>query len=247
MASSATARSRRRPPTTTVTALFQTPISIAAGSSHACALYASGEAACWGRNLYGQLGDGSQINRAIPVVAPVTGIRQIAPGGYSTGEGSGGQTCALLTGGSVYCWGSNNFGQLGNAAMSTTVSTAAVQVAGISTGVEISMGRYHVCVRDAVGKVFCWGRNSVGEVGDDTQTDRSVPTAVTLPRPAVHVVAGGFHTCALARRQQRLLLGPQLERPARRRQPDHPPHARAVHVVPAVGPANCMDLQPKRR
>jgi alpha-tubulin suppressor-like RCC1 family protein len=189
----------RTTPATTVMGLPAAPIALAAGSSHACALFAGGTGACWGSNVYGQLGDGTQDNRRTAVTMPVNAIKQIAAGGYSTNEGAGGQTCTLHLQGTVSCWGSNNFGQLGIGTTSSTPSLSPVTVSGITDGVELTMGRYHVCVRHGVGggTVSCWGRNANGQLGDGSATDRVVPTVVALPGPAVHVVGGGFHTCAV--------------------------------------------------
>jgi alpha-tubulin suppressor-like RCC1 family protein len=189
----------RTSPATTVMGLPAAPIALSAGSGHACALFADGTGACWGNNAYGQLGDGTQDNRSTAVTMPVNAIKQIAAGGYSTGEGVGGQTCTLHTQGTVSCWGSNNFGQLGIGATSSTPSLTPVMVSGITDGVELTMGRYHVCARHGAGggTVSCWGRNANGQLGDGSNNDRSVPTAVALPGRAVHVIAGGFHSCAV--------------------------------------------------
>jgi alpha-tubulin suppressor-like RCC1 family protein len=189
----------RTTPATNVMGLPAAPIALATGASHACARFADGTGACWGNNAYGQLGDGSQNDRRTAVTMPVNAIEQIAAGGYSTGEGTGGQTCALHTQGTLSCWGSNNFGQLGIGTMSSTPSLTPVTVTGIADAVELTMGRYHVCVRHGAGggMVSCWGRNASGQVGDGSNNDRAVPTLVALPGTAVHVGAGGYHTCAV--------------------------------------------------
>lgn len=182
-------------PTTNVTGLPQAPTTLAVGSSSACARMPDNTAWCWGANAYGQLGDATTTDRSTPVLAPVASIAQIAPSGYSVPPAVGGQTCALKIDRTVWCWGSNEFGQLGNG--TTTPSLTPVQVSGVSDAVELVMGRYQVCIRRMAGGVACWGRNEYGQVGDGSNTNRSAPVAITLPRPAVHLAGGGFHSCAL--------------------------------------------------
>jgi len=183
-------------PTTSVE-LATSPATIVLGSSHACARFSDGTGACWGSNAFGQLGDGTILNHFTPVPLPVTGVVQIATGGYSVGGPAvGAQTCALRTDGAIRCWGSNEFGQLGIGTISGPVLTP-MNVLGMTDAVELVMGRYHVCARQADGDVFCWGRNEYGQIGDGTLAARNAPYPVPLPRPAVHVAAGGYHSCAL--------------------------------------------------
>lgn len=80
---------------------------ITAGGVHSCALTPSGEADCWGRNSYGQLGDGSTNDRTAPV--KVRGGQT-----FVAIHASGAHTCATSTGGAAYCWGNNSDGQLGD-------------------------------------------------------------------------------------------------------------------------------------
>ncbi len=111
--------------------------------------------------------------------APITGITEISAGVR--------QTCAVADGG-AWCWGDNEFGQLGNGGYAG--SGHAVAVDGLSTGVAaISSGALHVCALEEAGRVWCWGYNEFG--------DRRTPTqAVGFPE-ATAISAGYAHTCAL--------------------------------------------------
>ena len=162
---------------------------IAAGYEHTCVLRISAGVACWGANSTGQLGDGTTTDRSFPVdVSNLgSGVRAIAAGGF--------HGCALTVSGGVLCWGSNEYGQLGNGA--NTDSSVPVDVVGLASGVAaISVGWSSTCVVTTDGEVKCWGHNFYGWLGDGTTTDSNVPVGVP-GLDAAAVTVGTLHTCAL--------------------------------------------------
>ena len=114
-------------------------------------------------------------------------------------------TCAIRTDGNVSCWGWNNNGQLGRGMTSGewTEQPNPTQTASLGEGrtaVMISSGSAHTCAILDDGSVSCWGRNSVGQLGDGTTTHRNTPTQITSlgeGRTAVMISSGSVHTCAI--------------------------------------------------
>src|SRR5204862_3993916 len=109
---------------------------------HSCALINDGTVQCWGRNESGQLGNGTTTNSSVPVgVAGITGAVGITAGWWH-------HSCALLAGGTVRCWGLNQWGQFGDG--TTTSSFVPVTMAG--TGVTWTSSNTAVATIDAAGR-----------------------------------------------------------------------------------------------
>ncbi len=142
---------------------------VAAGDRYACALLADGTVRCWGLNSREQLGRVYEFSKAY-FSTPVA-VRGIAD---ATAIAAGFQhVCALRSGGTVSCWGRNDFGQLGNGA--TKDSPTPVAVRGIKGATAIGAGAVHTCAILADGTVRCWGSNHYGELGDGTTTHSRTP------------------------------------------------------------------------
>ena len=119
-----------------------------------------------------------------PAPAPLITVTIVFAGTPKLKIAAGGaHTCALLSGGTISCWGSNVYGQLGNG--STTDALTPGPVSGITTATAISVGYYHTCAILSGGTVSCWGDNTYGQLGTGTVTT------------ATAIAVGGFHTCAL--------------------------------------------------
>ncbi|HHX99198.1 TPA: hypothetical protein GX533_00740 [Candidatus Dojkabacteria bacterium] len=172
---------------------------LSVGSSHTCALGNNQKAYCWGLNSYGQLGDGSRDSRD-KRTTPVEVKQGAIPNTVKLVSISAGarHTCAIGSDNKGYCWGNNDYGQLGN--NSNTQSEIPVLVllpTGVSSLESISAGGYHTC-GIGNGKTYCWGRNDYGQLGDRSNQGRLQAVPVSLPSGVVFttVSSGNLHTCA---------------------------------------------------
>ena len=164
--------------------------SVLAGGNHNCAVKTDHTLWCWGNNFSGQLGDGTTTNSPVPV--QVSGHAT----DWATVTGGGDGTCAVKTDHTLWCWGLNFAGQLGDG--TTTNSPVPVQVSGHATDwATVTAGQDYTCAEKTGGTVWCWGVNSSGQLGDGTTTDRPVPVQVSgHATDWATVTAGGDHTCA---------------------------------------------------
>jgi len=139
----------------------------------------------WGHNFYGQVGDGTTVNRSTPAqVDDLMFVKDIGAGGHTS--------IALKTDGTVWTWGSNEFGSLGIGATTPAASSRPVQVTSLSAITAISAGTSHTMVLKSDGTVWTWGGNSRGELGIGVQdfVAHPVPTQVPSLTNVVRIVAG---------------------------------------------------------
>jgi alpha-tubulin suppressor-like RCC1 family protein len=110
-------------------------------------------------------------------------------------DGGGAHTCAKISGGYAYCWGSNDNGQLGIG--SNEMKLSPVLLNSISGVAYISAGLDHTCAVLVDGKIKCWGKGSSGQIGNGLQVQKTLPETVLGIDNAKKVSAGHFHTCAV--------------------------------------------------
>lgn len=126
------------------------------------------------------------------------------PSGFAGVPSLGGLHTCALSGGAVYCWGSNQYGQVGDAATSGSLTPVGrpVQVAGLANVTQLAAAITHTCAVSA-GEVSCWGRNDLGQLGHaagvGTYNANPTPARVAgLPAGVTQLVTGSYHSCAIA-------------------------------------------------
>lgn len=168
---------------------------------HTCALLSDKTVKCWGDNTYDQLGSGSSTltSSTIPVTV-VTNSSTLTPlANVTTLALTKDHACAIQSGGALYCWGDNLWGQLGNGVTDST--TVAVR-AGMIQAVVVGTGDTHTCVvgSAAAGSPFnvqCWGSDSFGELGDNGSTEIHTPVNARVSANASTIALGTSHSCAV--------------------------------------------------
>jgi alpha-tubulin suppressor-like RCC1 family protein len=179
----------------TVTGRFPvtvTPVRHAAmtvNASGGCLLSDAGAAYCWGYNNQGELGDGTNEFSSAPV-AVAGGHRFVY-----LGQAQGHHYCGLEADGAAYCWGANDFGQLGDGTI--TDQNVPVATGGGVAFRAIGTGAVHTCGMGSNGVVYCWGGNAFGQLGDATTMQRATPTPVAISLPLHGLSVGANHSCAL--------------------------------------------------
>jgi alpha-tubulin suppressor-like RCC1 family protein len=154
------------------------------GFEFACGLDAEGAAHCWSRNNFGVLGNGTTTDAATAV--PVSGGLRMRAIAASRENNVFASVCALTLEGAPYCWGSNSVGQLGsntatqrctriNGSLSSDCATTPQPVLGGLKAGTIVVGGRHVCVITLDQKIFCWGNNTNGQLGNGSTTNSVTP------------------------------------------------------------------------
>ncbi|MBX7195768.1 MAG: hypothetical protein K1X94_27185 [Sandaracinaceae bacterium] len=157
-----------------------------AESAHFCALLGTGAVECWGDRFVGQLGDGSEAGQPRVVPLPVQGLPAIVD--IDSGPG---HVCAVGADHSVWCWGSNREGQLGDGGMTTQPRPVRVRGLEEVRPVALALGSIHSCALLDDGGVACWGAPwAFGERGD-----RRTAHVLDTQRPIVELIAGDDFTC----------------------------------------------------
>lgn len=165
-------------------------LSVNSHAQHTCALRKSGDVLCWGRNAYGQLGNGNREDSARMVkAAGIVDAKQIIVGKDFS--------CALRKAGSVVCWGNNEDGQLGDGrgAKVGALSLKPVRVAGLDNVVQISGGDWHACAVKKGGSLWCWGNSENGQLGQ-LGPRYAKPVRIERPAKVAEVASGANHVCA---------------------------------------------------
>ncbi len=162
--------------------------SITGDFDHTCGLTPAGKAYCWGKNTYGEIGDGTTTLRSVPT--PVSGNMT-----FIALSAGGTHTCGLTTDGAAWCWGYNEFHTLNDG--TSTNRTTPVAVLGGKVFTRISAGDAHTCALTAPGAAWCWGFGSDGRLGGGSIAFITYMNEVAGNHLFTSIAAGPNHSCAI--------------------------------------------------
>lgn len=166
---------------------------VSTGFVHTCGITPQGSAYCWGRGLFGRLGNGSESRESRPV--------RVA-GGHTFAQISVGDThtCGITSEGAAYCWGSNSYGKLGSGGPTSgdvRRTPRPDRVVGGHTFAQISVGDDHTCAITPDGAAYCWGDGVWGRLGNGSDDDADRPARVAGGHTFAQISAGRSHTCGI--------------------------------------------------
>ena len=169
--------------------------SVAMKEFFACAKLTDGTARCWGYNNRGQIGNLALTSTASPIQPDVTVTGSLT--NFVDIAVSSTATCAIITGGTVLCWGGGAGGNRGDGVVSSSAVFTGVVATGISNAVQIEGTLHGFCARLADSTVVCWGYNSAGLVGNDDMPNNAYTPQVAVGLSDVRYITSGFyHICA---------------------------------------------------
>ena len=171
----------------------QRPVSIAAGDGHSLAIKTNGTLWAWGLNSSGQLGNGDEEYNSQPSPVPVgeeTDWTSVASGA-SHSLALRGDGCTL------WAWGRNDYGQLGN--NTTDDSASPIQIGDGTDWLAVDGGIRHSLALKRDGTLWAWGENLYGQLGDGSGSNQLVPKKIGTvdDHHWVAIAAGGFHSLGL--------------------------------------------------
>ena len=166
------------------------PTAVAAGQYMTEILDSDGDVYAWGDGAMGELGDRGTSNESTPVEVAVSGVTAIAAGGYHS---------LVISLGSVYAYGYGGLGQLGDGATSNAAFRVEANLPSGVTATAVAAGEYHSMAIGSNGKLYSWGNNANGELGNGTTTNESDPVVVSMPAGVTPtaIAAGADHSFAI--------------------------------------------------
>ena len=169
-------------------------ISVSAAGAHVLVIGSDGQLYSWGDNSFGQVGDGTTVNRPTPEV--VTLAPGVTPVSVAAGQN---HSLAVGSDGHLYAWGYNGWGQLGDGTTTSVSAPEPIALPGGATPRQIGAGDNQSFAAASDGRLYGWGFNVNGQLGNGTTANSDTPVAVLLPAgvSATAVASGLYHSVAI--------------------------------------------------
>lgn len=165
---------------------------ISANYNHTLAIKSDSTLWAWGDNSFGQLGIGTTIQKNIPTQAGADSTW------VSLSESVGGQFSLAIKGdGTLWGWGNNSYGQIGNGTTGGGVLSTPVQIGTATDWQKVSTGSDHTLAIKTDGTLWAWGGNYVGQLGDGTTVQKTEPTPIGISNMWEKIAAGQGHSLGL--------------------------------------------------
>lgn len=175
---------------------------ISASDQFTCALRAISTGAttteqrlfCWGKNDKSQFGDNTTTSRATPYQVSANGENWLS---IATGQA---HACAIKGDNTLWCWGDNSHGQIGNGTINNQPTPFQVTTASVTTWSAVATGHQHSCAIARDDKsLWCWGNNETGQLGISSTAHQPRPVKISHTKGWLMVAAGESHSCAIDR------------------------------------------------
>jgi prepilin-type N-terminal cleavage/methylation domain-containing protein len=179
---------------------------VSSGGYHNCVLGSDKKVYCWGHNTYGSLGNGNTTASSVPVEVLQGAIPDGITIEYLADMSSGGyHNCVIGSNNSTYCWGRNNYGQLGDNSVINKTSPVLISAGNIPSGTyarSVSSGIYNTCINASNNLIYCWGLNDKYQLGWNTLNYVTTPRSTArgeIPTGIIkQLITGRDRTCAIA-------------------------------------------------
>jgi len=173
-----------------------TATAVAAGQYMTEALGSNGKVYTWGDGSMGELGDGATANKKVPTVVSQG---QMSAGAVATAIAAGGYHSLVIASGALYSFGYNDLGQLGIGNTTNKTTPVAVTLAAGVAPTAVAAGTYHSMAIGSNGKLYAFGNNANGELGNGTTVNSSSPVVVSMPAgvSATAIADGAEHSLAI--------------------------------------------------
>ncbi len=173
-------------------------LEIAAGDSHTIAIKTDGSFWSWGYNGVGELGDGTNTNRISPtnIACPFGTILPVQGCWKLIAKGASGHTVGIALDGSLWAWGSDDFGQIGNGTITRSITTP-VKIGTATNWKTVVAGGNFTIATKTDSTMWSWGYNYNGQLGDSSRVNKVIPVLASKATSWQTISAGGNHTIAI--------------------------------------------------